>query len=192
MGKILDFLGGVANLAGSLSPALSFLPKVVNGVKGVANIVSAYKKGTGQREAISNFVGDTFGKQWGNIANTAIGAGEQIFKTAKSVVSSSGGFKSNPVGTIQNIASGVGRIGNIIGSASGSLGNQLNAAGATRMGGAMNGLSSGVSNLRNQLSAVGSQARQTYSAVRQPIQQTYNAGRQIASSVNSIRSALGR
>ena len=190
MGKFLDFIGkaanvigGVADVASQFVPGLSVVSKIATGAKGIANIANAYSQGKGQREAISNFVGDTFGKGWGGLANKAIGATEQIFKTGKSVLATSQGFKSNPLGTLQNMASGVGRIGNIVGSTAGSLGSQLNRMGATRAGSTLTGISQGIGGMRNAISAGRQAVQSTVNQYRQPVQQ-------IASGVNSIRNAL--
>ena len=193
MGKFLDFIGKAANAIGTVAGVASnFVPglsKVANIAKGVGSIANAYSQGKGQREAISNFVGDTFGKQWGNIANKAIGAGEQIFKTGKSVVASTQGFKSNPLGNLQNMASGIGRIGNILGGASGSLGSQMRGMGgaAGRFGNAMTGLSRDINTARNSIAAGRQAATNTMNQLRGPASQVMSAGRQMGDAIRSLR-----
>lgn len=184
VGKVASGIGKAASVASNI------LPKVTQGIKGVANIANAYKSGTGQREAISGFVGDMFGSKWGKIANTAIGAGEQIFKTGKSVVASSKGFKSNPLGTIQNIASGVGKIGNILGGATSSISSSLGpGVSNTKVGRMVNQVSSSlapaVSGIRNVASATSS----AYNQLKNPVSDTMRAG---ASAISSLRSAFRR
>ena len=168
IGKAANIVGGVADVASQFIPGLG---KVANIAKGVGGIANAYSQGRGQREAISGFIGDTFGKGWGNLANTVIGTGEQIFKGAKSVTASPSGFRRNPIGTIQNMASAAGRIGNIIGGGSNRLSQQMRGMGgvAGRIGNTLGGVSRDINTIRNGISA----GRQ-----------------QIQSGVNSIRSAF--
>ena len=184
VGKVASGIGKAANIASSV------LPKVTQGIKGVANIANAYKSGTGQREAISGFVGDMFGSKWGKMANTAIGAGEQIFKTGKSVIASSKGFKSNPLGTIQNMASGVGKIGNILSGATSSISSQMGpGASNSKVGRMMNKVSSAVTPAVSGIRNVASATTSAYNQLKNPVSDTVRAG---AGAVSALRSAFRR
>ena len=189
-----SFLGNLAGGIGRFANAAStVIPKVVQGVQGVANIANAFKQGTGQRQAISSFVGDMFGSNWGKIANQAIGAGEQIFRTGKSVVSSAGGFKSNPLGTIQNIASGMGRIGNIVSSTGNSINSAMGRSGSSmgngKIGQIYNKVSTALSPTISGLKNVASAGQGAYNQLKNPVSQAYSASK---NSYSALRSAFNR
>lgn len=155
----LDFLGKAANAVSN------WAPKIVKGVSGVANILNSFQQGKGQREAISGFIGDTFGQKYGRIANNVIGAGTSIFNTGKSIVNSAKNYKSNPWGSISNIASGIGNVvrvtgqtaGNIAGDVGGKLG-----GGLAKYSAGVNKVSDTYNTIKSQLSPLAEPARQLY------------------------------
>lgn len=171
MGKFLDFIGKAANIVGGIADVGSqFIPglsKVANIAKGVGGIANAYSTGKGQREAISGFVGDMFGSKWGNLANTAIGAGEQIFKAGKATAKGMANGR-NVLGTLQAGASGIGRITNILGNAAGSLGRQMNSMGGrtAAVGQGFTDLSRGISTANQYGRRVADVGNQLHNAVR--------------------------
>ena len=149
----LDTLGKVVNTA------LDWAPKIAKGVSGVANIVNAFRNGSGQREALSSFVGDTFGQKYGRMTNSLIGGATQIFNQGKNLMNQR---------SLGGITSGITGMMNTIGRTAGGIGSQLGGrvgAGLSNFGRGMQGVGAMTNRMTNMGSNLYGAGRNLYNSV---------------------------